>query len=279
MKNNLFKKIVLGSEVFSGSWGLSFNLNKISEILKFAFDVGVREIDTAPIYGKKKHDVEKKIGKILFKENLKYSISTKFTINKNLLKDKVNLLKSVKSQLEESLKSLKTDAIDNYFFHSGTDKEFINDDVWEFLIKKKKEGLVKNLCLSLKHDLVKKNSLKQLDFIEKYEIDKISTVCNLYSKESLKRVIPFCKKKKLSIYGRMPLAKGLLSGKYKDLSKFDKHDPRSNNMEMTQKIINFSKKIKNLSAKNSILWSLKHCDKVVIGFKNINQINNLTNND
>ena len=30
MKYNLFKKIVLGSEVFSGSWGLNFNLNKIN---------------------------------------------------------------------------------------------------------------------------------------------------------------------------------------------------------------------------------------------------------
>lgn len=275
MKHNLFRKIVLGSEVFSGSWGVKFNLKKISEILNFAYELGVREIDTAPVYGEKNHDVEKKIGNILNKENLKYSISTKFTVNKSLLKNRSNILKSVKNQLEGSLRSLKTDTIDNYFFHSGTDEEFFNNDVWEFLIKKKKEGKIRNLCLSLKHDLVKENSLKQLDFIDQYEIDKISTVCNLYSKESLKRVIPFCKKKKLLIYGRMPLAKGLLTGKYKDLSKFDKFDPRINNLQMTKKIIKFSKTIKNLSAKNSVLWSLKHCDKVVLGFKNINQIKNL----
>ena len=29
------------------------------------------------------------------------------------------------------------------------------DDIWDFL-NKKKDGLIKNLCLSLKHDLVKK---------------------------------------------------------------------------------------------------------------------------
>ena len=277
MKHNLFRKIVLGSEVFSGSWGVKFNLKKISEILNFAYELGVREIDTAPVYGEKNHDVEKKIGNILNKENLKYSVSTKFTVNKSLLKNRSNILKSVKNQLEGSLRSLKTDTIDNYFFHSGTDEEFFNNDVWEFLIKKKKEGKIRNLCLSLKHDLVKKNSLKQLDFIDQYEIDKISTVCNLYSKESLKKVIPFCKNKKLLIYGRMPLAKGLLTGKYNDLSKFDKFDPRINNLQMTKKIIKFSKTIKNLSAKNSVLWSLKHCDKVVLGFKNINQIKNLNN--
>jgi len=277
LKHNLFRKIVLGSEVFSGSWGVKFSLKKINEILNFAYELGVREIDTAPVYGKKNHDVEKKIGNILNKENLKYSVSTKFTVDKNLLKNRSNILKSVKNQLEGSLRSLKTDTIDNYFFHSGTDEEFFNNDVWELLIKKKKEGKIRNLCLSLKHDLVKKNSLKQLDFIDQYEIDKISTVCNLYSKESLKKVIPFCKNKKLLIYGRMPLAKGLLTGKYNDLSKFDKFDPRINNLQMTKKIIKFSKTIKNLSAKNSVLWSLKHCDKVVLGFKNINQIKNLNN--
>ena len=73
----------------------------------------------------------------------------------------------------------------------------------------------------------------------------------------------------------MPLAKGLLTGKYKDVSKFNKIDPRVNNLKLTKKIINFSKNIKNLSAKNSVLWSLKHCEKVVLGFKNINQIKNI----
>ena len=88
---------------------------------------------------KKKHDVEKILGSILKKEKLKYKISTKFTIDKYLLKDKKKLLKNLRSQLELSLKSLKKDTIDNYFFHSGTDEEFFNDDVWEFLYQQKKE--------------------------------------------------------------------------------------------------------------------------------------------
>ncbi len=135
--------------------------------------------------------------------------------------------------------------------------------------------MIRNLCLSLKHDLVKNNALKQLDLVDLYEIDKISTVLNLYSNESIRKVIPLCKKKKLMIYGRMPLAKGLLTGKYKDITKFNKSDPRINNLIMTKKIIKFSKTIKDLSAKKSILWCLKHCDKVVLGFKNTDQINSL----
>ena len=275
MKNILFRQIVIGSEVFSGAWGLKFEEKKINRILKFAYDKGIREIDTAPIYGKKNHDVEKKIGNVIKKANLKYKINTKFSINKLLINNKTELEKNLKSQLENSLKSLKKDSIDNYFFHSGTNEEFMIDDAWNFLNKKKEEGLIKNLCISMRHDLVKKNSLKQLDYLEKYGIDKISTVCNLYSKESLKKVVPLCKKKNIFIYGRMPLAKGLLTGKYTSLSAFDRFDPRSKDLKLTKKIIDFSKKIKNLSAKKSVMWSLKHCDKVILGFKNIEQIQNL----
>ena len=275
MKNNLFKKIVLGTEVFSGSWGTKFRSSQIKKILIDGYENGIRELDTAPIYGKKNHEVEKRLGEILKKEKLKYKISTKFSINSNLLKKKSSLLKDVNNQLEKSLICLKRNYIDNYFFHSGTDKEFFNDEVWELLLKKKEQGLIKNLCLSLKHDLVKKNSLKQLFYSKEYKINKISTVCNLYTNEALKNVIPFCKKNKIQIYGRMPLAKGLLTGKYNSKSRFNSFDPRLKNLLLTKKIIRFSKNIKNLSAKNSIVWSLKHCNKVVLGFKNVQQIYNL----
>lgn len=275
MKKHLISRIVLGTEVFSGSWGIKYSSEQIKKILIFGYENGIRELDVAPIYGKKTHQVEKRLGHILFNEKLKYKISTKFSINKLFLKNKKYLLKDLNNQLERSLKSLKKDTIDNYFFHSGTDEEFFNDDIWEFLYQKKKIGLIKNLCLSLKHDLVKKNSLNQLYMHDKYKISKVSTVCNLYTKDSLKKVIPFCKKNKITIYGRMPLAKGLLTGKYKDLSKFGKVDPRVKDLLLTKKIINYSKKVKNLSAKNSVLWTLKHCQKVVLGFKNIDQIKNI----
>ena len=275
MNNRLFDKIVLGTEVFSGSWGVKFSSSEIKKILNSGYENGIRELDTAPIYGKNIHDVEKLLGQALQGKKLKYKINTKFTIKKDFLKDRKLLLKDLKNQLNRSLKSLKKDTIDNYFFHSGTDEEFFNDDVWEFLYKMKKKGMIKNLCLSLKHDLVQKNQLKQLYICNKFNIDKISTVCNLYSQHSLKNVIPFCKKNNLTIYGRMPLAKGLLSGKYKDLLKFNKSDPRFEKPELTKKILKFSSEIKNLSAKKAVKWSLNHCDKVIIGFKNINQIEDI----
>ena len=56
MNNRLFDKIVLGTEVFSGSWGVKFSSSEIKKILNSGYENGIRELDTAPIYGKNIHD-------------------------------------------------------------------------------------------------------------------------------------------------------------------------------------------------------------------------------
>ena len=82
MKKHLISRIVLGTEVFSGSWGIKYSSEQIKKILIFGYENGIRELDVAPIYGTKTHQVEKRLGHILFNEKLKYKISTKFSINK-----------------------------------------------------------------------------------------------------------------------------------------------------------------------------------------------------
>ena len=80
MKKSLFQKIVLGSEVFSGSWGISFSQKKVDKIINRAYDLKIREIDTAPSYGKNIHDVEKMLGKSLCGNRSKFIINTKFSV-------------------------------------------------------------------------------------------------------------------------------------------------------------------------------------------------------
>ena len=277
MKKSLFQKIVLGSEVFSGSWGISFSQKKVDKIINRAYDLKIREIDTAPSYGKNIHDVEKMLGKSLCGNRSKFIINTKFSnniIGKSLIKKNLRIYNLYKS-LDNSLKCLKTDYIDNFFFHSGSNSEFFNDDIWDNLILLKKQGVIKNLGVSIRHNLVKKNKIEQIKYYNKYNITKVSTVLNMCSKESLRHLIPFCKKNNLFIYSRMPLAKGLLSGKYKNGHKFSKDDPRFKTRVINERIFKFLEKNKEINAKIAISWALEHSDKSIVSFKNVDQINNL----
>ena len=81
-------------------------------------------------------------------------------------------LKSVKLQLENSLRALKRDYIDIYYFHAGNNEQFFNDDLWEFLNREVKKGKIRYLGLSLKHDLVLKKNYKQIKNLKK-SLEKI----------------------------------------------------------------------------------------------------------
>jgi aryl-alcohol dehydrogenase-like predicted oxidoreductase len=95
----------------------------------------------------------------------------------------------------------------------------------------------------------------------------------MISKEALDFVIPFCKKEGLEIYGRMPLAKGLLSGKYSSDSIFAENDPRGKDPKMTEQILEkVASEERKVNVEYAIQWALGYTEKIVIGTKNPEQL-------
>ena len=142
----------------------------------------------------------------------------------------------VEEQLHRSLDRLKTDHIDLYYFHSGGNNEFCNDALWSMLHRKKDAGMIGKLGLSIKHALVMEKDYVQLHRAQEYSIEVIQTVLNMYSRQSLEHVVPMCRSANMAVLGRMPLAKGLLTGKYNSHHKFDVGDQRAATPQLNQKI-------------------------------------------
>lgn len=267
----LVKSLVLGTEVFSGDWGSKISNSLSEKILLTAKQKGIKELDTAYSYGKF-NSVEKLIGKIIKKNKIQFSISSKFKINNQ--KKTFEIVNSVKRQLNKSLKSLNVERLHTYYFHSGNNNEFFKDEVWKFLEDRRKLGDIKKLGLSIKHELVMKNNLEQIYRAKEYNISVVQTVLNIFSDQSLNNLIPYCKNNKIEVYGRMPLAKGLLTGKYKQNYPFQKKDPRSKS-SLTKKIISFRNINKNLSLEKIVKWPLKNVNKIVFSVKNLEQLNQI----
>lgn len=255
----------LGTELFNGSFGKKFTQKTVDDIVSYASEIGLNKIDTAECYG-----VEEIIGNAIRDIRQEFKIATKFGHTFDGLK-KINAfdLKSVKMQLDNSLKLLKTDYIDLYYFHSGSNDEFNNELIWEYLIKMQKKGKIIDLGLSLQHSLVMNKDYMQLEMAKDFGISAIQTVLNFHSNQSLNYVIPYCKSENIKVLGRMPLAKGLLTGKYKENHKFVESDQRAKTEKLNREII---KENTNLSAKKAIRWCMNHVDEVVIGSKNNHQI-------
>jgi myo-inositol catabolism protein IolS len=267
-------RIILGTEVYSGNWGINYSVKDVAKILDFALEHGVCELDTASSYGDD-HFVEKLLGNALAGNRNKFTIASKFHINQsgNNKGLPIATIDEIKNDLTNTLESLKTDYLDIYYFHSGIDEFFFQDHIWIFLNEMVKEGVIKKLGLSLNHGLVKSGSNKQLLAAKEYGISVVQTVLNLISSEALEFIIPFCKKESLEVFGRMPLAKGLLSGKYSSASVFTENDPRGKDPEMTKQILEkVASDERKVNVEYAIQWALGYTEKIVIGTKNPEQL-------
>jgi aryl-alcohol dehydrogenase-like predicted oxidoreductase len=82
--------------------------------------------------------------------------------------------------------------------------------LWDYLQEQKDKGVVKNLGLSIKHDLVKNQDNMQIDLASSYGITAIQTVLNPLHQHSLDYVVSAARKNGMTVVGRMPLSKGLI---------------------------------------------------------------------
>jgi hypothetical protein len=108
------------------------------------------------------------------------------------------------------VRNLNKSSIDIYYFHSGSNEEFLQDDLWEFLQFQKDTGVINNLGLSLMHNLVKVNDLIQIKNASRYGISVLQTVLNPLHQHSLQNVIGIARESGMFVVGRMPLSKGLI---------------------------------------------------------------------
>ena len=269
--------IGLGTDQFSGSWGMKYSEKKVRDLLMMAEDYEINHLDTAECYGN--HLSEKLIGNSLINRD-RWLIASKFghKYNGDIKTDSFDL-KSIQSQLNKSLKALNTNYLDIYYFHSGDDNQFNNDNLWTFLNKQVELGKIRYLGLSFKHSLVHQKKYKQIKKASEYNIKIIQTVYNYISQESAEELIPLCRGNGLDVIGRMPLAKGLLTGKYKSNSDFRNNDSRLFFSEFNEKAFNIIHRdlshIPNEElSKWAISWSVLSgvVDATIVGCKNIDQL-------
>lgn len=271
---DMLSPIVLGTEVYSGNWGIRYSSEDIEDILNVALLNGVREIDTAASYGEN-HFVERLIGEATGAIRKEVVLASKFLFNHTGKKkgSPITTVSDMERELSLTLKALKTSYLDIYYFHSGNDEVFFQDHIWIWLNEMVQQRVIGKLGLSLNHGIVKTNHNRQLLAAKTYGISVIQTVLNLFSQEALSFVIPYCKKEGIEVYGRMPLAKGLLSGKYGRETVFQVDDPRGRDRDITSMILNFvDRSGQDIGVGQAIRWALGHAEKIVVGTKTITQL-------
>jgi len=275
--------IALGTHQFSGEWARQYTAADVAAMLARARELGINLLDTAECYGN--HAVEALIGEAIQKDRGNWLIATKFGhayLDGSEKKSDAWSAALVQRQLEDSLKALRTDRIDLYQFHSGTNKDFENDELWTMLNTQVRAGKIRWLGISLSADALLKDDMRQLHAASKIGASVIQVVYNRLQRKAEEQVLPYCAKENLGVLVRVALAKGFLSGNYKPGAVFSKDDTRSTySQQFNDEQLRMVEEIKTKEVpggQNMAQWALAWCLKqkavssVIAGCKSIAQL-------
>ena len=216
--------IGLGTWQYGGEWGRTFSQAQADAILDQAAALGINLLDTAECYGD--HLSERLIGDYLSRhDRSRWIVATKFGHHFNRFLDRTEEFSAagVRQQLEASLRALRVETIDLYQFHSGSDSQLLNEDLWTMLAEQKRAGKIRHLGLSI----LGKGSELHAREARRLGAEALQVIYNRLDRRPEQLYFPHAKQDNLGILARVPLASGLLSGKYRSGVTFPANDWRS----------------------------------------------------
>ena len=274
----------LGGDADSGGMGWHAPEEKdATEAIKYALDKGVNHFDNADVYGMGK--AEKTLAGALGSKNKDVIISSKVGWFKDGYENAYKA-ENIEKQCEASLKNLKRDYLDIYYFHNC---DFGEGDIYleeglSTMRKLKKQGKIRTIGLS---GYSAEDFLRLLPVIEP---DVLQSWANMMDSQFIdpdKPVAKLLKEKGITFIGFNVLGRGLLLDKFSpdNPPRFDSGDIRSTmdefkprNLRQIKQKLNIIKdktgnSIKGL-ARAALQYVLYHeCVSCVLtGFRNKEQV-------
>jgi aryl-alcohol dehydrogenase-like predicted oxidoreductase len=212
----------LGTMVHAGHFGPMKDEESVSAI-EAALELGVNFIDTSDAYGAGYS--EALLGKILKGRRASVVLATKGgNIMVGPARGKRNFSAAyIDDVLHGSLKRLQSDWIDLYQLHNPDVETIERGEIWELLEKRKREGKIRHYGVSI-------NTIAEgVAAVRSGRVETIQVEYNLLQQEPAKEIFPLAQAAGIGIIARVPLRRGLLSGKLtlSDEKRFQGEDLRA----------------------------------------------------
>jgi aryl-alcohol dehydrogenase-like predicted oxidoreductase len=214
------------AEVGLGAWQLGSDWGHVSDeqaltILNSAVDNGVNFIDTADVYGAGRS--ETLIGKFLKTHSERVFIATKLG-RLHGYPDSYSLDLFRKST-EDSLKRLGVESLDLAQLHCIPTKYLEDGEVFDWLRILKSEGKIKHFGASVESMHEARLCLEQED------LTSLQIIFNVFRQKPIEKLFQEAMSKNVALVIRLPLASGLLAGKFTTESNFPTEDHRNYNRD------------------------------------------------
>lgn len=214
-------EISLGTWQLGSKWGDPFNETIALDTLSVARKLGINCLDTADVY--QGGLSEKTIGK--FNQEL---IDPPFVITKVGRKlprqDKSLYTKEALTKfIDDSRQNLQVEALDMVLLHCPPTDLYDQEEVFHYMDDFKKQGKIKHYGVSIEKI---EEGLKAMTYPG---VEAIEVIFNMFRLRPATELFHIAKQKGVGIIVRVPLASGLLTGKYTKDTTFSQNDHRTFN--------------------------------------------------
>ncbi len=227
-------EISLGTWQVGGKWGDDFSHKTAETILNTAVDSGINFIDTADVYGG--GESEKAVGKFLKTRSERIYVATKCGRQLNPHINEAYKPAVLRKFVEDSLKNMGLETLDLIQLHCPPTEVYYRPEIFELFDRLKDEGKILNLGISVEKV---EEALKGIEF---ENVTSVQIIFNMFRQRPAELFFEQAQKKNVGIIVRVPLASGLLTGKFSKQSTFTEGDHRNfnRNGEMFDKGETFS---------------------------------------
>lgn len=213
-------EIGLGTWQLGTKWGDPFNHQEAMRILEATYDSGVNFIDTADIYND--GNSEKAIGELLKKYPDHFYVVTKCGRGLNPHVAEGYTPEAMERFVDGSLKRLGLERLDLVLLHCPPSPVYQNDALFAGMDRLKEKGKIADYGVSIEKV---SEGLKAME----YNISAIEVIFNMFRLKPAEELFPQAKAHDVGIITRVPLASGLLTGKFTASTTFGPNDHRSYN--------------------------------------------------
>ncbi len=229
MKQRIFGKtgrsvseIGLGTWQLGTKWGDPFNKEEAFKILETAEASGITFIDTADVYNGGKS--EETIGEYVAAHPGKFYITTKCGRRLNPHTAEMYTPEAVAGFIEDSLRRMRLEKLDMILLHCPPTSVFARDDIFRELEKQKALGKIADYGVSIE------KTSEGIQAME-YGIAAMEVIFNMFRLKPLDELFPLAEKNSVGIIARVPLASGILTGRYTKDTAFGPGDHRAYNRD------------------------------------------------
>ena len=214
-------EISLGTWQVGGKWGDDFNHETADQILNAAVDSGINFIDTADVYGN--GESEKAVGKFVKSRSERIYVATKCGRQLNPHTSEAYQPKVLRKFVENSLKNMGLETLDLIQLHCPPTEVYYRPEIFELFDRLKDEGKILNLGISVEKI---EEALKGIEF---QNVTSVQVIFNAFRQRPAELFFEQAQRKNVGIIVRVPLASGLLTGKFSSNSTFTEGDHRNFN--------------------------------------------------